>query len=221
MQRSTNRFVDEQSAKRAEIERAKEEQLAKLKALNSPLPSGPPQGLVPEMPAYNRAPQKSPAQSVSSPMRGMSELQRLVNENDNTQEDTSDNNRQSYQPQYQNPVYNARTPTPPIPAERNAGSKRFSFNTNNFGRPDPQQNAPTSPPSPPPQQQQQQRKVVRQALPEVDEDDEFEAFARNGPNKHMSIGDALRNGGGENNGNRDDQESKSKMWGVDMSRFNK
>jgi hypothetical protein len=64
-----------------------------------------------------------------------------------------------------------------------------------------------------------QRKVVRQALPEVDEDDEFEAFGRNGPNKNMSIKDALQ--GSDKGGlSKGDQENKSKMWGVDMSRFN-
>jgi hypothetical protein len=217
MQRSTNRFVDEQAAKRAEIERAKDEQIAKLKALNSPLPSGPAQGLVPEIPSYTKAPQKSSAQSRSSPMRGMSELQRLVNENsaDSTQEDTSNDNRQSYQPQIKNSISNA----PPPPPQRNVGNNRFSFNANNLGRPNSQQKPPSpkSSPSPP-----QPRKVVRQALPDVDEDEEFEAFSRNGPNKHMSIRDALRNGTGESDGNnsRGDQENKSKMWGVDMSRFN-
>jgi len=43
-----NTFVEQQALRLKEIERKQEEQLIRLKALNSPLPSGPPKGLVPQ-----------------------------------------------------------------------------------------------------------------------------------------------------------------------------
>ncbi|KAI2500457.1 hypothetical protein MHU86_14002 [Fragilaria crotonensis] len=167
LQRSTNPFLDEQAAKRAEIERARDEQLAKLKALNSPLPSGRPQGLVPAM--------------APSPPAAAAILIRWV---------------------LHHLLMNLLL--------LNGGGNGFMGRI--FGGNDEQtRNEP---------QPEPQRKIVRQPLPAVDEDEEFEAFSRNGPNKNMSIKDALQNSNEGGGRSKDDQENKSKMWGVDMSRFN-
>ena len=139
-------------------------------------------------------------------MRGLSELQRLVNQN-------SEANDVMVTPQ--NTIYQDSRNPPPPPAASSSAEK--SVGGNGFmgrifgGQDEPMQKIPP---------QEQQRKVVRQALPLVDEDDEFEAFSRNGPNKNMSIKDALRKSDDGGILSKDDQESKSKMWGVDMSRFN-
>jgi hypothetical protein len=66
----------------------------------------------------------------------------------------------------------------------------------------------------------QPRRIVRQELPSLDdEDEEFEAFARGGPNQGMSIGDALKTVGEDADGGGGDQSERSKMWGIDMTRF--
>ena len=219
LQRSTNPFLDEQAAKRAEIERARDEQLAKLKALNSPLPSGRPQGLVPAMAPVRRTPISSVPLTPSSgmqrtgqfaapappPMRGLNELQRLVNQNSATNDAPSSPRSTGY-------VDNVSPPPSEVTASvaKTAGGNGFMGRI--FGGNEDQARNDPEP--------EQQRKVVRQPLPEVDEDEEFEAFSRNGPNKNMSIKDALRNSDDGGDHSKDDQENKSKMWGVDMSRFN-
>jgi hypothetical protein len=66
----------------------------------------------------------------------------------------------------------------------------------------------------------QPRRIVRQELPPLDdEDEEFEAFARGGPNQGMSIGDALKTVGEDGDGGGADQSERSKMWGINMTRF--
>jgi hypothetical protein len=66
----------------------------------------------------------------------------------------------------------------------------------------------------------EKRRVVRQQLPlGDDEDDDFDAFASNGAKKHLSIADALKAAG--ESGPSGNQEERSKMWGVDMSRISK
>ena len=60
------------------------------------------------------------------------------------------------------------------------------------------------------------KRVVRQELPLGDEDD-FDTFARDGPNQEMSIADAMNAAGVD--GPSKDQEQRSRMWGVDMSRI--
>jgi hypothetical protein len=73
---------------------------------------------------------------------------------------------------------------------------------------------PVPPPAP------AKRRVVRQQLPlGDDEDDDFDAFARDGAKKHLSIADALKAAG--ESGPSGNQEQRSKMWGVDMSRISK
>jgi hypothetical protein len=65
------------------------------------------------------------------------------------------------------------------------------------------------------------RPVVRQKLPlgDNEDDDDFDAFARNGAKTHLSIADALKAAG--ESGPSGNQEQRSKMWGVDMSRIAK
>lgn len=218
LQRSANTFLDEQAAKRAEIERAKDEQLAKLKALNSPLPSGRPQGLVPAMAPIRRPPVSSVSVSPSPgmkrttqfsasappPMRGLNELQRLVNQNSVT-------NNIPPSPRTNGYIDSLSPPPPDVVSASPKAAGGNGFMGRIFGGNDDQARNQLEP---------EQRKVVRQPLPEVDEDEEFEAFSRNGPNKNMSIKDALQNSDDGVDRSKDVQENKSKMWGVDMSRFN-
>jgi len=85
----------------------------------------------------------------------------------------------------------------------------------------------TPAPAPPVRQQApfepQKRRVVRQQvfMDDADEDEEFEAFSRNGPNKGMSIADAMKSSNSDD-GDSDErgaQEQRAKMWGIDMSKF--
>ena len=65
----------------------------------------------------------------------------------------------------------------------------------------------------------ERKRVVRQQLPLGDQEDDFDTFDRNGPNRKMSIADAMNASGESSSGG--DQEQRSKMWGVDMTRIAK
>jgi hypothetical protein len=137
-------------------------------------------------------------------MRGLNELQRLVNQNSATNDLPSPPRSSGYP--------DSLVPPPPVDEPADAKPSGNGFMGRIFGGSD--EHARNEPEPEP------QRKVVRQPLPAVDEDEEFEAFSRNGPNKNMSIRDALQNSNDGGGRSKDDQENKSKMWGVDMSRFN-
>ena len=182
--------------RQAEVEAQRDAQLAKLKALNSPLPVGPPAGGIrPEMsPQYAPPPAAVPDDTYAAPAPGpsMSVLDLMKQKNAKDA---------------------AARAEAPAPAPQDSGGGGFLGRM--FGGDDGQE--PSQAPPPP-----QERRVVRQALPlEDDEDDEddFDTFARSGPNKNMSIKDAMQSQGEdmEDDGN---QDQRSKMWGVDMSRFN-
>lgn len=63
------------------------------------------------------------------------------------------------------------------------------------------------------------KRIVRQQLPLGDEEDDFDSFDRDGPNRKMSIADAMESSGESSGGGN--QAQRSKMWGVDMTRIAK
>ena len=189
------------------MQRAKDEQIARLKALSSPLPSPPP-----------RSPSKVPPPRMSdTAMRGASVLSKLMN-----------------------PPKPAPAPSIPVEAPKaeptvaevmkktgNEPELKHTKEESGFfkkvlgvktkddtavAEKDPVRQAPS------PDKGSRKRRVVRQKLP-LGDDDDFDTYARNGPNKYMSIADAMREAGAS--GSSGSQEQRSKMWGVDMDRITK
>lgn len=76
-----------------------------------------------------------------------------------------------------------------------------------------------SSPGPAPKTAREPRRIVRQQVPLGDKEDGFDSFDRDGPNRKMSIADAMKASGKSSGGG--DQDQRSKMWGVDMSRIAK
>lgn len=191
------------------MERAKDEQIARLRALNSPLPA-PPRPSSPSLPPrqvdtavrghsvlpnLTNPPKPAPVPSipaVDEPKAEptIAEMMNQVDDNDEPEPEPADNKTGLLSSLLGGRKNNA------------AASQRYS--------------APRVPPPAP-----TKRRVVRQPLPlgDDEDDDDFDAFGRNGAKKHLSIGDALKAAGAS--GPSGNQEQRSKMWGVDMSRISK
>lgn len=200
---SDNAYEARIEQKRLEAERARDEQIARLKALNSPLPApssrGPP----------TATPVVPPASFAS---RGASELSNLKNQpapspttadkSLKTEPTIADMMNEDDDDDFEEIVA----------VESSSGS---GFLSRVLGSSGGKKSAIPAPPSPP-----EPKRIVRQKLPlGDDEDDDFDTFDRNGPNRRMSIADAMSSAGESTSGG--DQEQRSKMWGVDMSRIAK
>jgi hypothetical protein len=217
----TNAFLDEQAARQAEIERAREDQLAKLKALNSPLPSGPQQGLTPEyprpspptIPTMYRSPQVSRAPTLSQITAEQNAKKKA--ENDFRPVSRSLSVKDVMQQRGIASPAPSSLPVAPAPAPKSGGFMGGIFGGTGSGGGGGGGGGFNKPPP-----SQGQRKVVRQALPMTgDDDDEFDAFNPGGSGKQMSIKDAMRGMNTQRPSSKMDQEERSKMWGIDMSRF--
>jgi hypothetical protein len=183
--------------KRQESERARDEQSARLKALNSPLPT----------------PRASPTMSPVVPpasfaSRSASQLSNLQKKPQPASPPTEMPKSEPTVAEMMNHIddeeieeVNAVTPSD------NAGF----FSRVMGGKKE------SSPPSP--KAAPERKRIVRQQLPLVDEEDDFDTFDRNGPNRKMSIADAMEASGEASSGR--DQEQRSKKWGVDMTRIAK
>ena len=258
---SRSAFLAEQAKKKAEIDKAKQDQLVKLRALNSPLPSGRPVGISPTTPSIKKfapiaVPVPRPASPPSSPPRSLADLSRILNPGNGQSVPLSS------EPEVSSP---ARTPTTNKPFEPSmtikdilrqraveTASVKGSSSASPSKSPAPQPPV-LAPPAPQPlapakvansvsggglgalgrllggpvprKDATEQKRVVRQELPTADiecddnnEDDEFEAFSRNGPNKGMSIGDAMSSKTLKP-ADKAEQKERSKMWGIDISKY--
>jgi hypothetical protein len=175
-------FRDERARRKAELDRQKEEQLARLKSLNSPLTGNVPAASSPPIDSAELAP-NTPIPSLREMTKSNSDLPSPALESKTADEAVAGN-----------------------PLKNLWGESGGTTKT-------------PSPPPQPPKKEATKRQVIRQELPLGDEDDDFDTFARNGPNKNMSIGDAMKKAGAEIQ--QGDQEERSKKWGIDMTRINK
>ena len=216
---SSGAFVKEQERKKAELDKIMEEQKARLATLNSPLPktSETPviintPSVVPTTPfAPNTSvntnvkpiptPAPVPAQSTSrSPMPGLSLSELTMNANRKKQEVS-------------------RPPTPPAPEQNSAPSLSLKEMTMlNTSKPK------SIPVSSPPQERKgpiRQNVPIRDLMDEEDDDDvDFFEYSRSGDNKNVSIKDIMSRNGGTTNGDaKSAAKQKSKMWGIDIDKF--
>jgi hypothetical protein len=180
--------------KRRESEQARDEQIARLKALNSPLP----------------APRKSPTMSPVVPPASFAA--RSASEFSNLRTQPQPAPASAAMPKSEPTIAELMKDIDDTEMEEAKGVKS-SDNSGFFSRVmgKKENSAPKAAP--------ERKRVVRQQLPLGDQQDGFDTFDRNGPNRKMSIADAMKASGGSSSGG--DQEQRSKMWGVDMSRIAK
>jgi hypothetical protein len=227
-------WMDEQTKHKSDIDRLRDEQLQRLKALNSPLPSP----RVAEPPTIPPAFQESRSMppSPSAPVRSLGNMLRSINNKGptETEEDSMNESTEA--------VSQSDVPSPqksePAPADRrlsiseltkrkkvpDASEKKEDTATtwsNLIG------NAKEIPgkQQPPPQEQKpnkvdppkERKGPIRMQIPKGDGDDDEDDDDLSS-NKSMSIADAMKKttGGGTT---PSDQKQNSKKWGVDMSRF--
>ena len=254
-------FLAEQAKKKAESDKAKQDQLAKLRALNSPLPSGRPMGLSPSISPVKKfapipVPVPRPATPPSSPPRSLADLSRILNQGNGQPVPFPSEPVVSSSPA---PASAANKPVEPSMTIKDILRQRAVDTATTkgvtpaspFNSPAPQPPALSPPAQPlapakvanslsggglgalgrllggqvPRKEPTEQKRVVRQELPAVNneyddnsEDDEFEAFSRNGPNKGMSIGDAMSSKTLKP-ADKAEQKERSKMWGIDISKY--
>ncbi len=191
---SASAFVREQEKKRAELDRLAQEQKARLASLNSPLPSlNDPTfsapPIYPPVKILNDVPQESSSTPV--PRLSLSEL---------TMKKTASPPSVDIEPE---PV------SAPLPSLREMTMMKSSEKSKDI----------SNPPSPP----QEKKGPIRQSIPILnndDDDDDFFEYSRNGNNSNMSIKDIMsRNGDSSNQDDESAAKQRSKMWGIDIDKF--
>jgi hypothetical protein len=210
-------FMAEQARKKSEIERARQVQLEKLKALNSPLPTPRNSSFAPRAaPVFN--PQRPVSASSPSSRHKLGNLVR-------GREGGSDQNSgsPSGSPLNSDDVNRRKTISKLNGATLGSGDSSWDRDQPQSGGSleQPQSSAyqaegkETRPPS---SGESQNRGPIRMELPLLDvEYDQDEDGLDVRSNKAMSIADAMKR---SNKGGSADQSERSKKWGIDMNRFN-
>ncbi len=202
--------MKEQERKKADLDKLVEEQKARLATLNSPLPKvpdAPP--VVTNAPSVNPSPSMvrpvptpAPMQSPASrsPMPGLSLSELTMNAAKKKQE--------------------VNRPPPPAAPEQVAipslkemtmlNNARSQTKTVNSSSPQPKRKGPI-----------RQNIPIKDLMDEEDDDDvDFFEYSRNGDNKNVSIKDIMaRNGGSSTGDAKSAAKQKSKMWGIDIDKF--
>jgi hypothetical protein len=188
-------FLQEQAEFKAEVDRKRSEQLQRLKALNSPLPSprvaAPPSTL----PLSRRpAPTSTPARSLGNMLKSINE-KGSVKKDDNSAGLSA---RVQAAPQKRSEPEDPRLSISELTRRKNAKATPAKLQP-------PRRDPPKERTGP-----------IRMQLPLGDEDDEdFDASS----NKSMSISEAMKNAKADKTGSSQSQKDQSKKWGIDMSRF--
>lgn len=191
-------FLHQQEEEKADIDAKREAQLEQLKALNSPLPSPPPDIAPTATPVMQQGrsvgsvSKASPTKPPEQPSRAKT-VSEMMDELDDDEEDDDESNKGGG--------------TSLGPFSRLLGKEKKAKASESSDSPQtlPESNTPAAKKGP-----------IRQRLPV--EDDDFDSFARNGPNKNMSVSDAMKKQGGGGSG-KEDQAQRSKKWGIDISKF--
>lgn len=191
---SDNAYEARIEAKRLEAERARDEQLARLKALNSPLPAPRPTATPVVPPASFASRSKSELSNLKpAPAPAPAEMPKPEPTIADMMNDVDDDVEEEV-----------------VAVDSSAGSGFLSRVLGSSGKKG--EGGSAAKPT-------ERKRIVRQQLPLGDDEDDFDTFDRNGPNGSMSIGDAMSASGASSSSG--DQEQRSKMWGVDMSRIAK
>ena len=201
----------EDTRKRAADRRSKknevmDEQLRRLKELNSPLPNIPPQGrheYHKKTSPVSFEPQK-PVKSYSTPKPPVNANSDRITQNDITSPKKVESSA---------PAPSGFKPPPTAPSADTAGSNPLNklFNTQTTPSPAPVQAKPSIP-KPEPTSSPERTGPIRMKLPLQDDNDfDEEEGIDAGANQNMSIKDALKKSGSSSDV---DQEERSKKWYV-------
>jgi len=246
---SPDAFVQEQERKKAELDKLVEEQKARLATLNSPLPTPPegplapppiansspvfpPPSLIPKVPAPTtvsststststfatpslspKVPPPPPSSSSSrAPMPGLSLSDLTMNKKPaaSSASSTPPPPPPPSPPSDPAPRLSLRDMTMLNNAKTSSSSSSSSAAAASAGR---------TPPPPPPR-----KGPIRQNVPVAesgdDDDVDFFEYSRNGDNRNMSIKDIMAQGGNASGGDASNAaKQKSKMWGIDIDKF--
>ena len=200
---SESDFRNELSRQKSDVDRFRDEQMERLKAMNSPLPEIPDRRApIREKPVQRERMVEKPLPPLEPSMEATDEE---VDEEEEDEEETVQANGS------------------PAPGWRNLFSGPKEAPAKKFAPPAP---APVvavappppahSPPPPPPATGAAPKAPIRMSLPIDDELDEDEDGVDARSNPKMSIAEAMKR---TEAGASGDQEERSKKWGVDMSRF--
>lgn len=189
---SASAFVREQEKKRAELDRLVEEQKARLASLNSPLPSLHDTAFsAPPIYPPVKTSNDIPSESSSAPVPRLS-LSELTMNKKTTSPPSVD-----IEPE---PV------SAPLPSLREMTMLKSSEKSKDISNPP-----------------QEKKGPIRQSIPILnndDDDDDFFEYSRNGNNSNMSIKDIMaKNGDSANQDDESAAKQRSKMWGIDIDKF--
>jgi hypothetical protein len=236
---SEKSWMEEQTKHKSDVDRLRDEQLLRLKALNSPLPSpraaGPP--TIP--PAFQQSrvvppTPSTPARSLGNMLRSMNNKGSTEKEDDSTKLETGAVSKSEVPPPPQR-----SEPAPP--ADRRLSISELTKRKKAPDAADKKEDTATAwsnlvgnaketqKEQPPPQQQKpdeveppkERKGPIRMQIPQGDgDDDDGEEDDNLSSNKSMSIADAMKKTNGDSGSTAPaDQKENSKKWGVDMSRF--
>ena len=234
---SVDSFVKQQEDKKAALDRLLEEQKARLATLNSPLPSTPDQvlgvsptitpspfsspspSITPQVPDVSPSITPTPAVVPSPPSRGpmpglsLSELTMK-----------SQTRKSASSPASTTPTPSSPPPPASDPAPRLNLMEMTMLNKSKDQKvvKKPPTSSTTSRSTP-----KERKGPIRQFVPiqdddnDDDEDDDFFEYSRNGNNSNMSIKDIMSRSGAsaDEEDSKKAAKQKSKMWGIDIDKF--
>jgi hypothetical protein len=223
-------WMKDQTQHKADVDRLREQQLQRLKALNSPLPA-PRAAAPPTAPPAFQESRGIPPSAPSAPARSLGNMLRSINDKGSTdkKEDLT-NVGTGASVQSEVPPARKEPASEPAPSDR-----RLSISELTKRKKAPDASEKKEPKNPSwstllgnakdsPVKQQKPKEVdppkartgpIRMQIPLGDDDDEDDDFAPK--DKNMSISDVMKK---TNTGTSSaDQKENSKKWGVDMSRF--
>jgi hypothetical protein len=232
-------WMEEQTQHKSDVDRFRDEQLQRLKALNSPLPS--PRAAQPPTipPAFQQsrvvAPYpSSPARSLGSMLRNINNKGSTEKEEDSIKVDTGAVSKSEVPP----PPTTSNEPAPPADRRLSISelTKRKKATDASEKKEDTATtwsnlagNAKETPvkEQPPPQEQKpkevdppkERKGPIRMQIPQGDGVDDGEDDDNLSSNKFMSVADAMKKTTGGDSSTPANQKENSKKWGVDMSRF--
>jgi hypothetical protein len=229
-------WMEEQTQHKSDVDRLRDEQLKRLKALNSPLPS--PRAAEPPTipPAFQQS--RVVPSSPSAPARSLGSMLRNINNKGSTEreEDAIKVGTGAVSKSEVPPPPTRNEPAPP--ADRRLSISELTKRKKAPGASEKKEdtattwsnlvgNAKETPvkQQPPPPREQKPKEVdppkerkgpIRMQIPDGDDDEDDDNLSSN---KSMSIADAMKKTTGGDSSAPANQKENSKKWGVDMTRF--
>ena len=235
---SVNSFVNEQKQKKEALDQLMAEQKARLASLNSPLPNLPKK--VPKVtssqPKKPYVPPPFPPKSVPAAAPGLSLSELTMKRPASTQSQESSSTPTPATPSpgpapglsiAELTMNRTKKPTPAMPSPAppsNAPAPGLSLAEMTMLK-KPSNTNKVAPKSAPVRQRVVRQQITKGEEEDDDDDDDFSAYAKGGDNKDLSIKEIMakqskQEGKTKATVSNKTAKDKSKMWGIDMDKFN-